>query len=74
MSALPRGAGPPNEAARQSGSTDARPRTSTSTNPRPLPPTSGRYKRGAGGRGLSARPSDKALEAARAFLAPRRPR
>ena len=75
MSALSRGAGPPkNEATRQSGSTDARPRTSESSNADALPPTSRRHKRATRVRGVAGCPSAKAIEAAMAFLAPGRPR
>ena len=73
-SGLPRGVGrapPNNEAARQSGSTDARPGTSISSSPGKIVASAGRRKSGSATRSVARHsPSGKAIKAAMRFLAP----
>jgi hypothetical protein len=74
MSTLSCGAGRPppgNEAARQSGSTDARPRTSISSSAGNIVAPTGRRKRGIATRSVWRHsPSREAINAAMRFLAP----
>jgi hypothetical protein len=62
---------PENEAARQSGSADAKPKTSISGNASEIVAPIGRRKRGDIGRGVSRRaPPGEAIRTAMRFLAP----